>query len=105
MRSILLVLCLAACGGNSNTDRCQKLKDSALATERKKIDDSVASVDPKQRDEIRAQGDKELARFAERFVDVCKGLDDATIKCIEQSDHPDAACKEKLRPALDKLYR
>jgi hypothetical protein len=76
IRLVAIAVVLAACSKSSSTD-CEALKVKYLAQAERNVDEAVGGMEPgPNKDELLAQGKKEIGMAQDRFVGACKDLGD-----------------------------
>ena len=96
-RWLILVLLAGgtpACGGKKAT--CEKAKKLYLESGRARAEEAIATVEPADRERLRAAAEKEIAEADAKFMAACETLDEIDLGCFENRERQDSdpVCKQ-----------
>lgn len=101
---VILVPLLVACGGNDRAQKCREARDRMIPLQEEMVAKTLASVDAEMAQKLRAQADKELALFKDRFVDACTKAKAIDFKCFEVVGSSSKECNDKHRALWAEVY-
>jgi len=105
MKTLILVLFVAACSKSPNAD-CEGLKAKYLAWSDARTQEVLAADTPEQRAKDEVDGAKERASAEAKFIGACKEMKlDPTCWVEKLDDAKQAACKPMQHELNQKLYR
>jgi hypothetical protein len=108
IRLVAIAVVLAACSKSSSTD-CEALKTKYLAWTENKMTDALGGIEAgPSKDQIVAEGKKELGMATDRFLGVCKELGDKMDgSCFETGKDvkSNKACHDLNKELDHRLYR